>query len=169
MKKTMIIGIVSCSLLVACSNENQAETSTVSPKVSDVTKQTETANQQATIKPIDENKTTQQTEMANQQPIIEPIDENEFNNLTVSVSNMLNKINETMPNGTMSQFLALDQEIEQLENQVDVYEDQIEATYQAGQITADQFRTMEKNTEALENQLDQAEDTLETIFQIDNN
>lgn len=148
MKKTMIIGIVSCSLLVACSNENQAETSTVSPKVSDVTKQTETANQQATIKPIDEN---------------------EFNNLTVSVSNMLNKINETMPNGTMSQFLALDQEIEQLENQVDVYEDQIEATYQAGQITADQFHTMEKNTEALENQLDQAEDTLETIFQIDNN
>ena len=145
MKKTMLIGIVSCSLLVACSNENQAETSTVSPKVSDVTKQTETANQQATIKPIDEN---------------------EFNNLTVSVSNMLNKINETMPNGTMSQFLALDQEIEQLENQVDVYEDQIEATYQAGQITADQ---LEKNTEALENQLDQAEDTLKTILQIDNN
>lgn len=165
MKKMILIGIASCSLLVACSNENQTETSAVTPKESNTAnQQIETTNQQLTEESLNENKGIEST--------TEPIDSKEWDQLTASITTILKKVQETIPTGTnseqMTQFLALNQEIETLENQLDVYEDQIEVQFQSNQITANQFRTTDNEIEALENQLNQAEDILERVFQLDN-
>lgn len=65
------------------------------------------------------------------------------------------------------QFLSLKKESNQIETQIDAYEDTLEKQYRDGALSRDKYRELEQELEALEDSLDNAEDTLETIFGID--
>ncbi len=65
------------------------------------------------------------------------------------------------------QFLSLKKESNQIETQIDAYEDTLEKQYRDGTLSRDKYRELEQELEALEDSLDNAEDTLETIFGID--
>ena len=64
-------------------------------------------------------------------------------------------------------FFALDSEFNQLETELDSYENQKEAEYRNGSLTWDQYRTLELQLEQIEDRLDNAQDSLELRFGVD--
>ena len=64
-------------------------------------------------------------------------------------------------------FFALDSEFNQLETELDSYENQKEAEYRNGSLTWDQYRSLELQLEQIEDRLDNAQDSLEIRFGID--
>ncbi|WP_042349283.1 hypothetical protein [Bacillus massiliigorillae] len=148
MKKWMMIGAISCLFLTACSDENNKDTKVQQPQASNNEQQTETVQQQPTT-----NNT--------QQP----------KDFSAEVAAMIKKAESTKPIGTkdenLNTYLAVKQEIEQLDDSMDAYDDQLEADYHAGNLTAEQYQTQERKLDALEDQLDQAENALEIRFGID--
>lgn len=64
-------------------------------------------------------------------------------------------------------FFALKQEEKAIDDELDLYEDELERQYRAGELTRDEYRAEERELELLEDKLDEAEDTLEYVFGID--
>lgn len=64
-------------------------------------------------------------------------------------------------------FFALKQEEQALDDELDLYEDELERQYRAGELTRDEYRAEERELELLEDKLDEAEDALEYVFGID--
>ncbi len=64
-------------------------------------------------------------------------------------------------------FFELDSEFNQLENELDAYEDQQEANYRSGSLTWDEYRAIEREIDQVEDRLDYAQDALELRFGID--
>ena len=64
-------------------------------------------------------------------------------------------------------FFALDSEFNQIETELDSYENQKEAEYRNGSLTWDQYRSLELQLEQIEDRLDNAQDSLELRFGID--
>lgn len=90
--------------------------------------------------------------------------------LTGMVDAFVQKVNQASLSSTsdvFDQFLSLKKESNQIETQIDAYEDTLEKQYRDGTLSRDKYRELEQELEALEDSLDNAEDTLETIFGID--
>ena len=64
-------------------------------------------------------------------------------------------------------FFALDSEFNQLETELDTYENQKEAEYRNGSLSWEQYRTLELQLEQIEDRLDNAQDSLELRFGVD--
>lgn len=64
-------------------------------------------------------------------------------------------------------FFALKQEEKAINDELDLYEDELERQYRAGELTRDEYRAEERELELLEDKLDEAEDALEYVFGID--
>lgn len=67
----------------------------------------------------------------------------------------------------MTAFLAIDHELELIEEKLDQFEDDLEANYLENTISAEQYKEKELQLEQLENRLDAAENTLEIKFKIE--
>ena len=65
------------------------------------------------------------------------------------------------------QFFNLKHELENVENRLDYYDDDIEMQYRQGELSLEDYRSQEHSLELLEDQLDRAEDTLEYTFGMD--
>ncbi len=65
------------------------------------------------------------------------------------------------------QFLSLKKESNQIETQIDAFEDELERQYRDGTLSWDEYRDAERELESLEDSLDHAEDNLERIFGVD--
>lgn len=88
-----------------------------------------------------------------------------------AVNAVVTKVDGTTPSGTsaeqMEQFFSLKREIEQLDRELDIYDDALEAQYRQGTLTREDYTAQERNVDGLENRLDNAEDKLEIMFGID--
>lgn len=71
------------------------------------------------------------------------------------------------PSARIDVFFALDSEFNQLETELDTYENQKEAEYRNGSLSWEQYRTLELQLEQIEDRLDNAQDSLELRFGVD--
>lgn len=71
------------------------------------------------------------------------------------------------PSARTDAFFALDSEFNQLETELDTYENQKEAEYRNGSLSWEQYRTLELQLEQIEDRLDNAQDSLELRFGVD--
>lgn len=71
------------------------------------------------------------------------------------------------PSARIDAFFALDSEFNQLETELDTYENQKKAEYRNGSLSWEQYRTLELQLEQIEDRLDNAQDSLELRFGVD--
>lgn len=91
--------------------------------------------------------------------------------LTDSIQDLEQRIGNITPSGSAQeqkeQFLALKNEIDALDNELEYMEDTLESQYYNGSLEAAQYQEQEREIEALEDRLDNCEDQVEFIFRID--
>ncbi|MGG0301154.1 hypothetical protein ABEY59_11680 [Bacillus albus] len=155
MKKWMLIGVMSCLFLTACSTQADNNTEVQQQKVENDTLQKESSQlQQEPIKTQAAANDTKQIQ--------------DFKN---EVTSIVEKANNTKPVGAkeenLNTYLAAKKEMDQLDDKIDLSDNQLEADYRAGTITIEQYKAQEKEHDILEDQLEQAENGLEARFGID--
>ncbi|MEH6942211.1 hypothetical protein [Bacillus sp. JJ722] len=155
MKKWMIIGAMSCLFLTACSTEADNDTEVQQLQEENDKLQKEVAQlQQEPSKAQPATKDTKPTQ-----------------DLSKDVAAIVEKANNTKPVGAkddhLNTYLAVKKEIDQLDEKMDISDDQLEADYHAGTITAEQYQAQEREQDVLDDQLEQAENALEARFGID--
>ena len=83
----------------------------------------------------------------------------------------LNKAGEVQPSGTdeenMAQLLEWKREGNLIEEELEIYEDELERQYREGTLTREEYLIKEREAELLEYKLEKAEDALEYTFGID--
>ena len=67
----------------------------------------------------------------------------------------------------LENYFTLKQEAEEIDRELERYEDDLEYQYRNGSLTRDDYRTKEREADLLEDKLDAAEDTLEYVYGID--
>ena len=67
----------------------------------------------------------------------------------------------------LENYFTLKQEAEEIDRELERYEDDLEYQYRNGSLTRDYYRTKEREADLLEDKLDAAEDTLEYVYGID--
>ncbi|WP_433772667.1 hypothetical protein [Bacillus wiedmannii] len=154
MGKWMLIGAISCVLLTACSTQSDNNTEVQQLKVENDQLQKEVAQlQQEPQKTGPAANDTKQIQ--------------DFKN---EVTSIVEKANNTKPVGVkednLNTYLAVKKEIDQLDDKIDLFDDQLEADYHAGTITVEQYQIQEREQDILEDQLEQAENALEARFGI---
>ncbi|EJQ50777.1 Uncharacterized protein BWINRASL_02960 [Bacillus mycoides] len=154
MGKWMMIGAMSCLFLTACSTQADNDTEVQQLKVEKDQSQKEGAQlQQEPHKTGPAMNDTKQTQ--------------DFKN---EVTSIIEKANNTKPVGAkednLNTYLATKKEIDQLDDKIDLFDDQLEADYRAGTITIEQYQMQEREQDILEDQLEQAENALEARFGI---
>ena len=91
--------------------------------------------------------------------------------LETAVNDAVKEAEAAKPSGSASekreQFFNLKHELENVENRLDYYDDDIEMQYRQGELSLEDYRSQEHSLELLEDQLDRAEDTLEYTFGMD--
>lgn len=91
--------------------------------------------------------------------------------LETAVNDAVKEAEAAKPSGSASekreQFFNLKHELENVENRLDYYDDDIEMQYRQGELSLEDYRSQEHSLELLEHQLDMAEDTLEYTFGMD--
>lgn len=70
-------------------------------------------------------------------------------------------------NADLEQFFAAKQNAAEIENELDFYEDELEAQVRSGALSGADYRSLERELESQEDRLDRAEDDLERFFGID--
>lgn len=90
--------------------------------------------------------------------------------LTDMVDAYVEKVNAASTSGTESenleQFFTLKQEEKQIDNDLDLHEDELEAEYHKGNLSREEYKSLERELDKLEDKLDLAEDRLELTFGI---
>ena len=91
--------------------------------------------------------------------------------LETAVNDAVKEAEAAKPSGSAGekreQFFNLKHELENVENRLDYYDDDIEMQYRQGELSLEDYRSQEHSLELLEDQLDRAEDTLEYTFGMD--
>ena len=67
----------------------------------------------------------------------------------------------------LENYFTLKQEAEEIDRELERYEDDLEYQYRNGSLTRDDYRAKEREADLLEDKLDAAEDTLEYVYGID--
>lgn len=91
-----------------------------------------------------------------------------LNSLTSKVSDMISKIDNSLPTGIAEeqakQYFDLKNEAEQLEKEVEAFEDTLETAYLKSEISREYYLEKERESERLEDLLDGAEEKLDFVF-----
>lgn len=91
--------------------------------------------------------------------------------LKKAVEDAVAQADAAVPTGTMEerrrQFNALNNALDYVDDQIDSYDDTIEAQYKQGNLSYADYQNKERELDALEDKLDAAEDRLELKFGID--
>lgn len=95
----------------------------------------------------------------------------DYETLKAAAEAAADKINSASPSGTAAeqreQFYTLKNELDDIDHQLDLYDDNLENEYRSGSLDASSYRQQERDIDALEDILDTAEDRLEVLFGID--
>lgn len=91
--------------------------------------------------------------------------------LSTSIQDLEQRIENITPSGSAQeqkeQFLALKNEIDALDNELEYTEDTLESQYYANSLASSEYQEQEREIDALEDRLDNCEDRLEFIFKMD--
>lgn len=91
--------------------------------------------------------------------------------LTAEIKKFHNKVNNIKPAGTymarVSQYQALEGDIERIDDLIDAYEDYIKNRYKRGIISRTDYRRKDLRAEQLEEKMDRIEDKLEWTLGVD--
>ena len=89
----------------------------------------------------------------------------------VSVSELLDSVRAAIPANEadidVMKFVALERELDSLDDKMDSFEDTLEATYRAGDISREKHRFYKDELEYMEDALDEAEDVLDVVHDDD--
>lgn len=173
----IIAGLMSALLLTGCqSNGENSETAALKQQIAQLEQQVASLEQQNTPEPTDDTAKADAQESAapdtadassgNAATTTRTMEE-----LTAMVDSFAEKADAAAPSGTNSenleQFFSLKQEEKQIDNELDIHENELEAEYRNGSLTHEEYKTLERELDKLEDKLDLAEDRLELTFGID--
>lgn len=95
----------------------------------------------------------------------------DFASLSAAVQEMTAKADSAKPSGTAreqrEQYYNLKKEMDDIDHQLDLYDDKLESQYRNGELSASEYRSQEKDIDKLEDALGASEDRLEILFGID--
>lgn len=152
-KKVMIVGAMASLLLMACSSQSTSKINSSNIDISTVAKQEATDNEGSTA--VKEDNVTESIVLT----------EENVKALDREITAIEEKAASYTVSGTVEEniaaYVAIDQEIELIEDRIDQYDDEIEANYYAGTITEAEYQEKDYQFERFEQRLDAAEDTLQ--------
>ena len=152
-KKVMIVGAMASLLLMACSSQSTDKINSSNIDTSTVAKQEITASDDTVA--VTEGKSTK--------PIA--LQEENVKALRQEIAAIEGKVENYTVNGTAEEnraaYMAVDQEIELIEDQIDQYDDGIEADYYAGTMTQAEYQEKKYQLDQFEHRLDVAEEALQ--------
>ncbi len=89
----------------------------------------------------------------------------------LSASELLDSVRAAIPQTEadidVMRFVALERELDELDDDMDAFEDTLEATYRAGDISREMYRFYKNELEYMEDALDDAEDVLDVVLDDD--
>ena len=173
MRKWKLLSVTALTLLLltGCQNPNASAASTENAdnhkeqQVTSLTKQDETA---VDLSDFSEEYSDEISEETN--------DSGEFygdtlESLEEAVNDIVLKIDDVSVSGTADEkreaFFKLNNELQEVDNQLDYYDENTENDFEQGRLSYDEARELEYKIEQLEDLLDRAEDTLEYKFGYD--
>ena len=171
MKKWKLLSVTALTLLLltGCQNPDASDVATEhseNHKEQQVTSLTKKENDSAnTSAPSKESVSIPDTD-----------DSGEFygdtlDSLTESVNDIVQKIDNVTVSGNNNKdheaFIKLNRDLEEIENKLDYYEENMENDFEQGRLSYDEARETEFKIEKLEDKLDRAEETLEYTFGYD--
>lgn len=175
----IIAGLMSALLLTGCqSNGENSETAALKQQIAQLEQQVASLEQQNTPDPTDD--IAKADAQAQESAAPDTADASSGNaaattrtmeELTAMVDSFAEKADAAAPSGTdsenLEQFFSLKQEEKQIDNELDIHENELEAEYRNGSLTHEEYKTLERELDKLEDKLDLAEDRLELTFGID--
>lgn len=165
MKKLNFIcmAIIMPIVLTGCSNNS--ETENLRKQVSELQQQISDMNQSASAQQTDvpQNNDTSQTEPS----ATYSYSMDELNSMVDTYIDKADNIISNGKNSDIEQYISLKQEHNEIERNLEIHEDELEAQYHNNTISRDEYRNLEFELERLEDRLDSSEEQLEQIFGID--
>lgn len=159
-KKAVMVGAMASLMLTACSSQSTDESNISNIDTSTAIEQKVTADEESAAV----------TEESTATAAIAFTEEN-LTALEKEVAAIEEKAAGYTASGTAEEnrtsYMAIDQEMELIEEQIDQYEDGTETNYYEGTITQAEYQEKEYQLEQLENRLDAAKATLELKYGID--
>lgn len=170
----IIAGLMSALLLTGCqSNGESSETAALKQQIAQLEQQVASLEQQNTPDPTDDTAKAdaQAPDTADASSGNTAATTRTMEELTAMVDSFAEKADAAAPSGTdsenLEQFFSLKQEEKQIDNELDIHENELEAEYRNGSLTHEEYKTLERELDKLEDKLDLAEDRLELTFGID--
>lgn len=156
---TAFLALSTAAFLMGCSNNDDAQ------RIEELEAEVQRLQDQQGTNNTDQQTTTQSESAAVQS------DDQTIQSLSDRAEDLISRANAAeVPgdnNTRIDSFFSLDSEFNQLETELDSYENQKEAEYRNGSLTWDQYRSLELQIEQIEDRLDNAQESLEIRFGID--
>lgn len=174
MKKTKILGIMTLTVLVlsGCQNPSDREAA-LEDQVAQLEQQVTSLEQKNDSFTDDdlsgavslESEAESNTDSNN----TSAFSNDNLDTLTSAVNDIVKEIDKLVSGGSSNQqdFFSLQDKINEAENRLDYYEEQIEYNFRQESLTHDEARKAEYELEKLEDKLDNAEEKLEYAFGYD--
>lgn len=171
MKKWKLLSVTALTLLLltGCQNPTASDAAASNPethKEQQVTSLTKKESDSANISNSSEEYSS----------VSDTNDSGEFygdtlDSLTESVNDIVQKIDNVNVSGNNDEeheaFIKLNRDLEEIENKLDYYEENMENDFEQGRLSYDEARETEFKIEKLEDKLDRAEEILEYTFGYD--
>ena len=169
MKKWRLLSVTALSLLLLTGCQNPGNTETTTTDSENHTEQQVTSLTQAddtSVEHFDDSEESTDTSHDSDEFYGDTLD-----SLEEAVSEIIQKIDNASASGSDNErrdnFIQLSSELQEVENQLDYYDENTENDFEQGKLSYDEAREIEFKVEKLEDQLDNAEDTLEYKFGYD--
>lgn len=166
LKKTIALGLAAflalsaASILVGCSNNDDAQ------RIQELEAEVDRLQSQQST-----NSTDQQASNSQQESAAVHSDDATIQSLSDRAEDLISRANAAeVPDDSnirIDVFFSLDSEFNQLETELDSYENQKETEYRNGSLNWDQYRSLELQIEQIEDRMENSQNSLELRFGID--
>lgn len=157
---TAFLALSAASILIGCSSNDDAQ------RIHELEAEVDRLQSQQST-----NSTDQQTNNPQQESAAVHSDDATIQSLSDRAEDLISRANAAeVPddrNTRIDAFFSLDSEFNQLEAELDSYENQKETEYRNGSLNWDQYRSLELQIEQIEDRMESSQNSLELRFGID--
>lgn len=157
---TAFLALSAASILVGCSSNDDAQ------RIHELEAEVDRLQSQQST-----NSTNKQTNNPPQESAAVHSDDATIQSLSDRAEDLISRANAAEApddsNTRIDAFFSLDSEFNQLETELDSYENQKEAEYRNGSLNWDQYRSLELQIEQIEGRMENSQNSLEIRFGID--
>ena len=173
MKRTLFLLIVAIGIVAISTGCSSGDTQVLEDKISQLEQQLNSQNASSSNSTTASSNTSSQNDATNAATSSAPAQNNNFD--TTELSNKVESVaqlaDSTQPKSTYSENVNLygqvKMQIEQVEFELEQFENQIEMALRTGTLTYDQYYQLDRTLDQLDHRLDMAKDSLEYRLGVD--